>query len=117
MTSSRALSILLTSVGLAYAIVACRTVEPLTAQQAEGKRLYDARCAHCHEENDLQLKKVPPNLHTVFKGRTLPSGGPATDAEVKRVVLVGKGLMPAFNGRFDDAQMSSMLAYLHTGLR
>jgi hypothetical protein len=33
------------------------------------------------------------------------------------VVLAGKGMMPAFNGRFDDAQMIALLAYLHTGLR
>ena len=65
----------------------------------------------------LQLKKVPPDLHAVFKSGTLPSGGPATDAAVRRVVLAGKGMMPAFNGRFDDAQMSALLAYLHTGLR
>jgi mono/diheme cytochrome c family protein len=117
MTLPRALSILLMSAGLAYTLVACRTAQPLTVQQAEGKHLYEVRCAHCHEENDLQLKKVPPDLHAVFKNGTLPSGGPATDAEVRRVVLAGKGMMPAFNGRFDDAQMSALLAYLHTGLR
>lgn len=116
MTPPRALSILVMSAGLTYTFVACRTVQPLTAQQAEGKHLYEVRCAHCHEENDLQLKKVPPNLHAVFESRTLPSGGPANDAEVRRVVLAGKGLMPAFNGRFDDSQMSALLAYLHTGL-
>jgi mono/diheme cytochrome c family protein len=32
-------------------------------------------------------------------------------------VLAGKGMMPAFGGRFDDAQMAALLAYLHTGLR
>ena len=95
----------------------CHATPSLTPQQAEGKHLYDVRCAHCHEENDLALKKVPPNLHAVFQGATLPSGAPATDAEVRRVVLTGKGMMPSFNGRFDDAQMAALLAYLHTGLR
>jgi mono/diheme cytochrome c family protein len=32
-------------------------------------------------------------------------------------VLVGKGTMPAFAGRFTDQQMVALLAYLHTGLR
>jgi mono/diheme cytochrome c family protein len=83
----------------------------------EGKHLYQVRCAHCHEDNDLGLKKIPPNLHSVFSHATLPSGAPASDSEVTRVVLAGKGLMPAFNGRFTDQQMSDLLAYLHTGLR
>ena len=83
----------------------------------EGKHLYQARCAHCHEENDLELKKVPPSLHEVFARPSLPSGAPATDMQVRQVVLGGKGMMPAFTGRFNDAQMSALLAYLHTGLR
>lgn len=60
---------------------------------------------------------MPPNLHGVFKASTLPSGAAANDAEVKRVILAGKGLMPAFTGRFTDEQMAALLAYLHTGLR
>ncbi|MGC2614113.1 MAG: cytochrome c [Terracidiphilus sp.] len=113
----RALSALIISAILAPTLTGCRKTQPLTPQEAEGKHLYDGRCAHCHEDNDLALKKVPPNLHTVFERATLPSGAPATDADVRRVVLAGKGMMPAFNGRFDDAQMSALLAYLHTGLR
>jgi len=101
--------------GLAF--LGCRRAPELTPQEMEGKHLYQARCAHCHEDNDLALKKVPPELHSVFKSPTLPSGAPATDADVRRVVLAGKGMMPAFNGRFQDAQMSALLAYLHTGLR
>ena len=95
----------------------CRTASPLTAQEAEGKHLYEIRCAHCHRDNDLELKKVPPDLHGVFNGARLPSGVPATDANVRSVVLAGKGLMPAFAGRFNDAQMAALLAYLHTNLR
>jgi mono/diheme cytochrome c family protein len=89
----------------------------LSQQELEGKHLYQVRCAHCHDENDLALKKVPPDLHGLFKGATLPSGAPVNDREVRRVVLAGKGMMPAFTGRFDEAQMSALLAYLHTGLR
>ena len=86
-------------------------------QQAEGKHLYDIRCAHCHEDNDLNLKKAPPSLHTVFAQANLPSGVPATDENVRQVVVAGKGLMPAFVGRFTDEQMAALLAYLHAGLR
>lgn len=53
----------------------------------------------------------------MFKSGTLPSGAAATDANVRRVVLAGKGMMPSFNGRFDDSQMAALIGYLRTGLR
>ncbi len=83
----------------------------------EGKRLYVSRCAHCHEDNDLALKKVPPDLHAAFTRDRLPSGAPATENQVRQVVLSGKGLMPSFAGRFSEEQMAALIAYLHTGLR
>ena len=98
-------------------LTGCHSKPTLTPQEAEGKHLYQVRCAHCHEDNDLGLKKVPPNLHAVFSQPILPSGAPAIDSEVSHVVLAGKGMMPAFNGRFTNQQMSALLAYLHTGLR
>jgi mono/diheme cytochrome c family protein len=60
---------------------------------------------------------VPPDLRGVFDRRALPSGAAATNAEVSRVVLAGKGMMPSFAGRFTDEQMDALLDYLHTGLR
>ena len=98
-------------------LAGCRSAPSLTPQQAEGKHLYDVRCAHCHEDNDLALKKVPPNLHRVFANSALPSGAPASDAEVERVVLSGKGMMPSFAGRFTQDEMNALLAYLHAGVR
>jgi mono/diheme cytochrome c family protein len=89
----------------------------LTEQETAGKRLYLGRCAHCHEENDLALKKIPPDLHHLFVQPKLPSGAPASDAEIRRVVLAGKGMMPAFAGRFNNEQMAALLTYLHTGLK
>jgi mono/diheme cytochrome c family protein len=95
----------------------CHVQSALTPQQAEGKRLYDTGCAHCHEQNDLHLKKVPPNLHDLFWHQTLPDGAPATDAEVEHVLLTGKGLMPSFAYQMTQEQRDALLAYLHTGLR
>jgi mono/diheme cytochrome c family protein len=100
-----------------FSATGCHSVPPLTAQEAEGKRLYAGRCAHCHEDNDLQLKKVPPDLHDLFKLAAMPGGGAVSDAAVSRVVLSGKGMMPSFAGRFTDEQMVALIAYLRTGLR
>jgi mono/diheme cytochrome c family protein len=102
---------------LGVALFGCHSANKLTAQQAEGKHLYDVRCAHCHEDNDLALKKVPPNLYGLFEHKNLPSGIPATDEAVRLNVLNGRGMMPAFAGRFNDEQMAALLAYLHTGMR
>lgn len=103
--------------GLGISLAGCHSAPELTPQQAEGKHLYEVRCAHCHRDNDLALKKVPPDLHDVFERKTLPSGIPVTDAAVRQNVLAGRGMMPGFAGRFDDEQMAALLAYLHTGLQ
>ena len=103
--------------GLSIGLAGCRQAPSLTPREAEGKRLYQNRCAHCHQDNDLALKKVPPDLHGLFARSTLPSGAPASDEAVRRNVLAGKEMMPAFNGRFTEEQMAALLAYLHTGLR
>lgn len=95
----------------------CRAKPALTPQQAEGKHLYQIRCAHCHEDNDQALRKIPPDLHSIFERQTLLNGAPATDAEVRQIVLAGRGTMPAFAGRFTDEQMAALLAYLRAGLR
>ena len=108
---------LLLCIATTACLTGCRAAPSLTPQQAEGKRLYQVRCAHCHEENDLALKKVPPNLHGVFNHKTLPSGTAATDAAVRQNVLTGKGMMPGFSGRFTEEQMAALIAYLHTDLR
>jgi len=117
MTFPHSFAIFSISALFAISIAGCRATSPLTPQEMEGKHLYEGRCAHCHEENDLALKKVPPSLHAIFNNTRLPSGVPATDAEVRHVVLAGKGMMPSFNGRFNDAQMAALISYLHTGLR
>jgi mono/diheme cytochrome c family protein len=105
------------SAAFAGSAAACRPAPTLTAQQAEGKHLYDVGCAHCHEENDLHLKKVPPNLHGVFSRSTLPDGEPATDAEVEQILTTGNGMMPPFAYQMTKEQMDAVVAYLHTGLR
>ena len=102
---------------LTLSLTGCHSKPSLTPQQAEGKKLYDERCAHCHQDNDLQLRKVPPDLHGVFDRPRLPSGAPATDQQVARTVLGGKGLMPPFAGRFTQEEMQDLLAYLHTGMK
>lgn len=95
----------------------CRKAPKLTTEQAEGKHVYEEGCAHCHDENDLHLKKVPPDLHGLFSRNTLPDGEPATDADVVRVLMTGKGMMPSFAYQLNRPQLTALLAYLHTGMQ
>lgn len=105
--------------GVVLLVAGCKSALPaLTPEQAEGQRLYKGRCAHCHEENDLALKPPPPQLNRIFDRGVLPASGlPATDPEVRRTILQGKGNMPSFAGRFTPDQLENLIAYLHTGLR
>lgn len=103
--------------GAAFLLAGCHSATSLTGQESAGKLLYQMRCAHCHEDNDLGLKKIPPDLHHLFEHKTLPSGAPATDAMVRQTVLEGKGMMPSFRDRFTEDQMAALQAYLHTELR
>jgi mono/diheme cytochrome c family protein len=117
MHPARHLSSAVLCFGAALLQADCHAAGALTPLEVEGKHLYEVRCAHCHEENDLALKKAPPDLHGIFERKTLPSGSAATDAAVRQNVLTGRGMMPSFNGRFSEEQMAALLAYLHTGLR
>jgi mono/diheme cytochrome c family protein len=112
---SRVLQFFVISIGLTLA--ACRARPALTAQEERGKRVYDVGCAHCHEENDLRLKKVPPDLHGLFNREKLPDGEPATDAEVEQVLMKGRGMMPSFAYQMSREQMEAVIAYLHAGIR
>ncbi len=98
------------------ALAGCHTKPALSPQQVEGQHLYAVRCAHCHEDNDLALKPPPPNIHGAMAKSNLPSGAPATDAEVRRQIIYGKGKMPSFSGRFTEEQMAALLAYLHSDM-
>jgi mono/diheme cytochrome c family protein len=108
--------------GLSLGLIAATTLlfwatscsKPLTEPEQAGKALYEIHCFECHDENDLDLKKVPPKLHDLFSHQNLPDGTtPATDAAVRQVIVYGKRTMPAFNGRLSDIQIAELIAYLH----
>lgn len=103
--------------GVSIGMAGCHSAPKLTQQQIEGKHVYDVGCAHCHELNDLGLKKVPPNLHGLFDRSKLPDGEPATDAEVEHVLMTGKGMMPSFEYQLSKEQTEALLAFLHTGMQ
>jgi mono/diheme cytochrome c family protein len=89
----------------------------LTPVQDYGRSLYNGNCAACHEVNQLNLTKVPPNLHVIFAQGHLSSGVPATDDAVRQLILHGKDAMPSFDRRLTPSDIDAIIAYLHTGIK
>jgi mono/diheme cytochrome c family protein len=83
------------------------------ADERHGRELFQSHCAPCHETPPPDLLKQPPKLNGLFKSKTMPSGAPATDAQVRTVIVEGLRTMPAFQGRLKDSEISDLIAYLH----
>ncbi len=100
---------------VAFGIVlsGCHSKPSLTPLQAQGKQVFDVGCAHCHVSNDQHLNPPPPDLRGLFTRKTMPDGAPATDAELQRLLIAGKGSMPSFAYQMTPQQMSAVIAYLH----
>jgi mono/diheme cytochrome c family protein len=85
----------------------------LNAQQARGRRVFDAQCARCHDPYTSSARKGP-DLKKLYKRQYLPSGLPANDQHVTDSILLGRKMMPAFDKTVDRQQLDDLLAYLKT---
>jgi mono/diheme cytochrome c family protein len=62
----------------------------------------------------LTLLKQLPKLKGLFKQKTLPSGNPATEDQVRKTIVSGRATMPPFGRSLDEKQIDDLLRYLHT---
>jgi mono/diheme cytochrome c family protein len=86
----------------------------LNAQQAAGRRIYDAECDRCHEPYSTRGKKGP-GLQGVFRHKYLPlSGLPANDERVTDIIREGRHDMPGYSQKLSPQDIEDLLAYLHT---
>jgi mono/diheme cytochrome c family protein len=86
----------------------------LNAQQAAGRKIYDAECDRCHEPYSIRGKKGP-SLKGVFQHKYLSlSGLPANDDRVTDIVRMGRNEMPAYSQKLSQKDIQDLLAYLHT---
>jgi mono/diheme cytochrome c family protein len=86
----------------------------LTSDTTQGQALFVLHCADCHEGAHPELHKQPPKLEGLFQSKTLPSGAPATDAQVRKTIIEGRGTMPAFDQRLSEKDVDDLIKYLHT---
>jgi mono/diheme cytochrome c family protein len=86
----------------------------LNPQQAVGRRVFDDRCARCHEAYSSRGKKGP-GLGGLFKQQYLSKSGlPANDEQVGDIIRDGRTDMPAYGEVLTQKQMEDLMAYLHT---
>ena len=78
-----------------------------------GQDLFDLHCAMCHQMPNPELRKQPPKLEGLFQSKTLPSGAPATDDQVRKTIVEGLGTMPAFDRRLTRDEVGRIIRYLH----
>lgn len=81
--------------------------------ETRGEIVYERNCSACHDAENLRLLKEAPKLKGLFDRKTLPSGAPATDDQVRKAIVAGRGIMPPFERTLDKQQVDDLLKYLH----
>jgi mono/diheme cytochrome c family protein len=85
----------------------------LNAQQARGRRIYEARCAECHYSY-ISRNLRGPSLQGLFKKQYMTSGIPANDERVIDIIEMGRAKMPGFQNKLTVNQIADLMSYLHT---
>jgi len=106
--------VFLTVAALVLATQCSPTAPGLGKAESKGQELFESHCALCHEFENPGLRKQPPKLAGLFLSKTLPSGAPATDDQVRKTIIEGLGTMPAFNQRLHRDEVDDIVQYLHT---
>jgi mono/diheme cytochrome c family protein len=94
--------------------MACSHQPYLSEDEMQGRALFEDHCAPCHQGAHPDLRKQPPMLEGLFQSKSLPSGAPATDAQVRKTIIEGRGTMPAFDQRLSGEDVNDLVKYLHT---
>jgi cytochrome c6 len=77
------------------------------ADPQQGRKVYKTHCENCHGANGAgQIPGAPDFL----RGNALLK----PDLELLRTVKAGRGMMPAYQGMFTDAELLDVIAYLRT---
>jgi mono/diheme cytochrome c family protein len=98
-----------------FSLIGCSRMDStFGGEEQPGKELFDLHCAPCHEAVNPDLKKPPPKLEGLFQAKTLPSGAPATDEQVRETIVLGLHTMPPFDHRLSSEDLDDLLKYLHT---
>jgi mono/diheme cytochrome c family protein len=85
----------------------------LLAGAPEGKELYTAKCANCHGANGEGKAAIAKMLNVTMPALASKETQAKSDAELKKVIMAGKGKMKPIAG-VTDKQADDVVAYLRT---
>ncbi len=86
---------------------------PAPADVAQGKKLFDLKCAVCHYSAS-PAKKIGPGLKALAKRGTFADGKPVDDASLRAWIEKGGKNMPGFKDSLNAEQVRELIAYLKT---
>jgi len=90
--------------------VATAQKPPVGAKAKHGEAIFKANCVGCHTKEVGDTSPFgPPNLHGV-----LGKNGALTPQQATETIKHGKNVMPAFEGKLNDADIGAVVAYLKT---
>lgn len=76
----------------------------IAADPAAGSALFSANCARCHGMDGGKRKWGAFDLRR----------STMTNTAIAQRIRTGKGIMPAFRGRLNEAQIEALVAYVRT---
>ncbi len=92
--------------------IAIAVLSTSVVASAEAADTFKAKCQMCHGADGLAATPAGKAM------KTPPFTDPAilktSDAVLIASTKNGKGKMPAYNGKLTDAEISSLIAYIHT---
>jgi cytochrome c6 len=92
------------------AVLAILLIAPIALATPDGAALYKAKCATCHAADGSGQTTMGKNL----KLRDLRSAEvqKQTDKELYAWTADGKGKMPAYKSKLNEAEINSLVAYM-----
>jgi cytochrome c6 len=97
--------------GLAAICAAALFISPAFAQDG-GADIYKAKCQMCHGADGAG--NTPAGKIAKIVSLKDPSVVNATDGDLIPIVKNGKNKMPAFTGKLNDDQITSVMTYIRT---
>jgi cbb3-type cytochrome c oxidase subunit III len=82
----------------------------LAVAAAEGKALYETKCAQCHGKDGIA--KPPGKGSRNFNDPAYQSS--ASEASIVTITAEGRGKMPAYRAKLSDEQIQAVAAHVKT---
>jgi len=95
--------------GVEIPVIAAEPIDMSPEASARGERLFNITCASCHGTDGYGSPMAPALNNALFLDTT-------SDAAMRQIIAMGVSgtVMPAWGGRFSDAQINDIIAYLRS---